>query len=206
MSFSHQTSAGVDSTASTPNMEAGLLGRAKGMLYAPKNEWRHIRRERITPRRLVVGYVTPLAAMAALSAFLRFSVIPRVPFAGAAAMALATLGFELLAVLVVALIINLLATSFRGIHDLWQALRVTAYASTPLWLSSVFLPFPTVALPALFLAGLYHVYLMYLGLEILMKSPPDRALGYATTVVLSAIILGIVFTQVGAGLGQTLRL
>jgi hypothetical protein len=39
-----------------------------------------------------------------------------------------------------------------------------------------------------------------------MKSPPDQALGYATTVVLSAIILGIVFTQVGAGLGQTLRL
>jgi hypothetical protein len=40
----------------------------------------------------------------------------------------------------------------------------------------------------------------------LMKSPPDRTFGYATTVVLSAVILGIVFTQVGVGLGQTLRL
>jgi hypothetical protein len=83
---------------------------------------------------------------------------------------------------------------------------VTAYASTPLWLASVFLPFPALTLPALFLAGLYHIYLMYLGLEILMKSPADRALGYATTVVLSAVILGIVFSQVGAGLGQILRL
>jgi hypothetical protein len=176
------------------------------MLCAPKNEWRHIRRERVTPRRLVVGYVTPLAMVAALSAFFRFSSLPRVPLAGAAAMATATLAFELLAVLVVALIINLLASSFRGIHDLWQALRVTAYASTPLWLASVFLPFPALTLPALFLAGLYHIYLMYLGLEILMKSPADRALGYATTVVLSAVILGIVFSQVGAGLGQILRL
>ena len=206
MSFSHQTSASVDSTASSQNMETGFLGRAKGMLFAPKIEWRHIRRERIAPRRLVVGYVTPLAALTALSALVRFSIMPRVPFAGAVAMALLTLGFELLAVLVVALIISVLASSFRGIHDLWQALRVAAYASTPLWVSCVFLPFPTLTLPALFLAGLYHIYLMYLGLEILMKSPRDRALGYATTVVLSTIILGIVFTQVGAGLGETLRL
>jgi hypothetical protein len=206
MSFSHQTSAGVTSTSPSQGVEAGLLGRAKGMLFAPKNEWRHIGRERITPRRLVVGYVTPLAGVAALIAFFRFSITPRVPFAGAAALALLTLSFELLAVFVVALIINALASYFRGIHNLWQALRVTAYASTPLWVSCVFLPFPTLATPALFLAGLYHIYLMYLGLEILMRSPRDRALGYATTVVLSAVVLGIVFTQVGAGLGQTLQL
>jgi hypothetical protein len=30
-------------------------------------------------------------------------------------------------------------------------------------------------------------------------------LGYATTVVLSAVILGIVFIEVGSGLGQAIR-
>jgi Yip1 domain len=186
-------------------MAPGLLSRAKGMLFAPKNEWRHIAREIITPRRLVVGYITPLAGVTALIALLRFSVTARVPFAGAVAMAVLTLGFELMAVFVVALIINALASYFHGIHSQSQALRVTAYASTPLWLSCVFLPFPTLALPVQFLAGLYHIYLMYLGLEVLMRSPRDRALGYATTVVLSSLILAIVFTQVGAGLGQTIR-
>jgi hypothetical protein len=120
-------------------------------------------------------------------------------------MATLTLGFELMAVFVVALIINALASYFRGVHSVGQALRVAAYASTPLWVACVFLPFPTLVLPALFLAGLYHIYLMYLGIEVLMKSPRDQALGYATTVVLSSIILGIVFTQVGAGLGETIR-
>jgi hypothetical protein len=187
-------------------MDAGLLGRVKGMLLAPRNEWRHIALERISPRRLAVGYIAPLAVMTALIALLRFSITARVPFAGAVAMAVLTLGFELTGVFVVALIINALASSFRGIHGLGQALRVAAYASTPLWVSCVFLPFPTLALPAQFLAGLYHTYLMYLGLEVLMKSPRDRALGYATTVVLSSVILGIVFAQVGAGLDQTIRL
>jgi hypothetical protein len=205
MSFSHQTSAGVGRAAPSSSMEAGLLGRARGMLLAPKNEWRHIARESNAPRRLVVGYVTPLAGMAALIALLRFSVTARVPFAGAVAMATLTLGFELMAVFVVALIINALASYFRGVHSVGQALRVAAYASTPLWVACVFLPFPTLVLPALFLAGLYHIYLMYLGIEVLMKSPRDQALGYATTVVLSSIILGIVFTQVGAGLGETIR-
>jgi len=193
-------------TAPSSSLASGLLGRAKGMLLAPKNEWRHIARERVTTRRLVVGYITPLASMTALIALLRFSMTARVPLAGAAALAVLTLGFELMAVFVVALIINALASYFHGVHSQSHSLRVTAYSSTPLWLSSVFLPFPTLAVPALFLAGLYHTYLMYLGLEVLMKSPRDRALGYATTVVLSAVILGIVFTQVGAGLGQILRL
>ena len=176
------------------------------MLLAPKNEWRHIAGERTTPRRLVVGYIAPLAVLTALIALLRFSFTARVPLAGAVAMAVLTLGFELMAVFVVALIINALASYFHGTHSPNQALKVTAYAATPLWVSCIFLPFPTLALPAQFLAGLYHIYLMYLGLEVLMRSPRDRALGYATTVVLSSLILGIVFTQVGAGLGQTIHL
>jgi hypothetical protein len=206
MSVSHQTSTGISPTAPSSSVAPGLLSRAKGMLFAPKNEWRHIAREKVTLRRLVVGYIMPLAGVTALIALLRFSVTARVPFAGAVAMAVLTLGFELMAVFVVALIINALASYFHGIHSQSQALRVTAYASTPLWLSCVFLPFPTLALPVQFMAGLYHIYLMYLGLEVLMRSPRDRALGYATTVVLSSLILGIVFTQVGAGLGQTIRL
>jgi hypothetical protein len=63
-----------------------------------------------------------------------------------------------------------------------------------------------VSVPLQFLAGLYHTYLMYLGLKSLMKSPRDRALGYATTVVLCSIILGIVFVQVSASLGESLHL
>jgi hypothetical protein len=205
MSFIPQTSNPISPTAPTSSMAPGLLSRARGMLFAPKDEWRHIARERISPRRLVLGYVTPVASVTALIALLRFSVTGRAPLAGAMAMAALTFAFELMGVFVVALIINALASYFRGTHSQSQALRVTAYASTPLWLSSVFLPFPSVALPAQFLAGLYHIYLMYLGLEVLMRSPRDRALGYATTVVLSAIILGIVFIEVGSGLGQAIR-
>jgi hypothetical protein len=206
MSLSHDTSAGISPTASPSSLAPGLLGRVKGMLFAPKTEWLRVARETPTPGRLFCGYVMPLAGLVALVALGRFSSILHAPLSSLVIMVALTLGFEVLGVCGVALIINALAVSFRAVPSRSQALKVSTYAFTPLWLSSLFIPIPTLSVPLQFVAGLYHTYLMYLGLNGLMKSPRDRALGYATTVVLCSIILGIVFTQVSAGLGATLHL
>ena len=176
------------------------------MLLAPKTEWLLVARESTTLRRLFLGYVLPLAGLAALVALGRFSMALRAPPSSIVAMVAVTLGFQVMGVYAVALIINALAASFRGVPSRTHALKVTVYAFTPLWVSSLFIPVPLLSVPLLFLAGLYHTYLMYLGLKGLMKSPRDRALGYATTVVLCSIVLGIVFTQLSAGLGRTLHL
>jgi hypothetical protein len=207
MSLSHDTSAGISSRAPSSGMVApGLVGRVKGMLLAPKTEWLRVARENTTPARLFFGYVMPLAGLAALVALARFSRTAHAPLPSVLVMVALTLGFEVMGVYVVAQIINMLAVFFRGAPSASQALKVATYAFTPLWVSCAFIPFPAVSVPLQFLAGLYHTYLMYLGLKGLMKSPRDRALGYATTVVLCSIILYIVFTQISAGLGETLHL
>jgi hypothetical protein len=176
------------------------------MLFSPRTEWFLVARESITRRRLFFGYVIPLAGLAALLELARFSMLSRAPLTSVVAVVSLTLGFEVMCVYAMALIINAVAHYFRGVPRPGQALKVAAYASTPLWLSAAFIPFPTVSVPLQFLAGLYHTYLLYLGLKGLMKSPRDRALGYATTVVLCSIILGIVFVQVSASLGEALHL
>ena len=51
------------------------------------------------------------------------------------------------------------------------------------------------------LAVAWHTYLLYLGLHVLMKTPRDRVLGFATTVVLCSILLEIVFTMASVALG-----
>ena len=207
MSLSHDTSAGISSTTPASGMVApGLIGRVKGMLLAPKTEWLRVARENTTPVRLFCGYVMPLAGLAALLALARFSRAAHAPLPSALVMVALTLGFEVMGVYVVAQIINMLAVFFRGAPSSSQALKVATYSFTPLWVACIFIPFPVLSVPLQFVAGLYHTYLMYLGLKGLMKSPRDRALGYATTVVLCSIILYIVFTQVSAGLGETLHL
>jgi hypothetical protein len=206
MSLSPDSPARINSAAPSSSMAPGLPSRVKGMLLTPKAEWLQVAQESTTPRRLFVGYVMPLAALAALVAVVPNSMSVRAPLSSAALMMALTLGFEVMGVYVVALIINALASSFRGVPSQGHALKVATYSFTPLWLSAVFIPFPSLSTPLQFLAGLYHTYLMYMGLQELMKSPRDRALGYATTVVLYSIILGIVFTQVSAGLGESIHL
>jgi ABC-type Na+ efflux pump permease subunit len=37
--------------------------------------------------------------------------------------------------------------------------------------------------------GLYSLYLLYLGLPILMKSPRDKAVAYTAVVIIAAVVL-----------------
>jgi Yip1 domain len=206
MSFCHDTSAGLDPSAPPTRAAApGLPGRVRGLLFSPKAEWQQVARESTTPGRMFAGYVMPLAALAVLAALLRFWLATRVSALGALAMIALTFSFEVFGVCVVALIINSMASFFHGVRGRGQALKVATYAFTPLWLSCVFIPFPSLSLFAQFVGGVYYTYLLYLGLRVLMQSPRDRALGYATTVVLCSVLLGIVFTQLSAGLGETLH-
>jgi type III secretory pathway component EscS len=40
--------------------------------------------------------------------------------------------------------------------------------------------------------GLYGLYLLYLGLPVLMKSPQEKSFGYTITVIIAAIVIFIV--------------
>jgi hypothetical protein len=205
MSLSQHTSAELGSRAPASGAAPGLPGRVKGILFAPKKEWLFIARECTTPARLYTGYVMPLAGFAALITLVRFSLVNRAPLASAAALAAVIFGCQLLGVYMVSLIINALASSFGGAHSPFQALKVATYACTPIWIAALLISFPAVSTPTQILAGIYYTYLLYLGLSMVMKSPRDRALGYATTVVLSSIILDIMLTLVSGALADAIH-
>ena len=44
--------------------------------------------------------------------------------------------------------------------------------------------------------GVYSLYLLYLGLPVVMKSPREKALAYTAVVVLAAIVLFVVIGMV----------
>jgi Yip1 domain len=57
--------------------------------------------------------------------------------------------------------------------------------------AGIFLLIPALGILNL-LFGLYSLYLLYLGLPVLMKSPREKALTYTVVTVLAAIVLFIV--------------
>jgi hypothetical protein len=185
----------------------GLLSRIKNIVLSPTTEWPVIAPEPTSASQLYVGYVMPLALLAALIGFLRMSVLGfssafgnsfRMPISSGLTYTVMILASTLFAVFVVGLIINALAPSFSGTKDRRQALKVAAYSLTPALLSSVLALSPILATLLQLLAGLYGIYVLYLGLPVLMQSPKEKAFGYTASVVICTILVGIVFMILSA--------
>lgn len=197
-----------------------LVDRAKNVLLTPRTEWDAIAADATPTQQLIVGYVLPLAAVAAVAAFIGQVFVgisaPLVGtykvgmLAGLAGLVLA-LVMAVVMVFVIGFIADALAPSFGGQKNMGQAVKVAAYSFTPVWVVGILAIIPALGLLAL-LAALYAIYLIYRGLPKLMKAPQEKAAGYTAVVVLAAIIVWVVvgtitamvtgpFMMAGAALG-----
>jgi Yip1 domain len=209
--------AGTAAWDNAPSHIPGLLQRIKNIMLTPKTEWPVIAAETTSIKQLYLGYIMPLLAAVAVISFIRMSVIGvsmpfggffRVPLATGVLFAVARFGFGLLGFYLVALLINALAPTFGGKRDLVQALKTTAYAFTSGLLGSLFSILPMLSILIALAAVIYGIYLLYLGLPVVMKSPPERATGYTVAVVLCTLLGGLVlgallsFTGIMGGYGS----
>jgi hypothetical protein len=206
MSVVPDTSA-VVRPAAPSRTRSGLFGRMMGMLFAPRAEWARIATEATPTARLYTTFIAPLALLDALVALVHVTSGPlHVPFSGAVITASLVFCFGLLGIFIVAAIIDAVAPFFGAASNRRLASAIAAYASTPIWLAMVFVPFPTLWAALQVLAVSYHTWLLYLGLRQLMRAARDRVLGYATTVVLCTILLEIVFAIASTALGGATHL
>ena len=181
-----------------------LVDRAKNILLKPKSEWAVISAEPHTVQDLYTGYVMILAAIPAVASFIGFSLIGISTFVGSYRWPITTgithmilqyvlnLGW----VYVLALIIDALAPNFGGEKNFMQALKVSAFSPTAMWLAGIFSIIPAIAI--LGIVGLYSLYLLYVGLPLLMKTPAEKAMPYTVVVIIIAIVLGLIVGALSA--------
>jgi hypothetical protein len=187
---------------------SGLVGRVKSLLLRPAATWDVIDAEPATVGGLYRNYVLPLAAIPAVCGLIgmlafgvsAFGFTYRPPVLLSVAQAVVSYGVSLAMVFVTALIIEALAPNFGGTKDRIQALKVAAYAPTAVWIAGVFGLVPVLGVVAL-LGGLYSLYLLYLGLPKLMKTPQEKALPYFLVVLAVAVVITLVGGMVAAGVG-----
>ena len=174
----------------------GLVDRVKGILLNPRQEWAVIDAEAATPAGLYTGYILPLAAIGPVSTAIGYSVfgisLPfvgtwRTPIGSAITSAVVTYALTLVGVYVMGLIIDNLAPTFGGTRSSIQALKVATYSYTAAWVAGIFALIP--GLRWLGMLGMYSLYLLFLGLPVLMKSPAEKAFGYTAVVIIVAIVL-----------------
>ena len=180
---------------------ARLPARVKAILLSPRTEWPVIAGEATTPRAIYTGYVGPLAAIGPIALFagqvligtpLPLIGVVRAGIAEGIVAAIFTFALALVSVWLLAQVIDVLAPQFGGQRDSLRALKSSAYSYTPAWLAGALHVIPAwgiLALPA----ALYGLYILYLGLPVLMRCPPQQAGPYTGAVAACAIVLFFFF-------------
>lgn len=176
-----------------------LIARVKNLLLSPGSEWEVIDREETEPKRLVLRYVAPLAAIPALAIVLGLSVVGvqvqgdwhRAPLLGVTISAVIFFALSIAGVFVFAAIMDWLAPRFGAPRNYRQAFKVSAYSITAAMVAGLVAIAPALQVFAL-LAGAYSLYLLFIGTPKVMHPAPASAVNYSIVATLAAIAVALV--------------
>ena len=174
---------------------AKMINRIKNILLTPKNEWPAIEAEKAGHIQVLTRYLLPLSLIPAVAAFIDYGIIS---MNWGIRQALLQLVSMIGGAYLTAFIVNVLAEKFASRKNLDQAFSLIAYANTPACLGGIFQLIPSLSIIA-FLFGLYSLYLLYIGLPIMMKTPPEKNTSYFVVSLLCLLGVSIVlFGVLGA--------
>jgi hypothetical protein len=182
---------------------ASLQTRVINILKTPATEWPVIASEPTDVGRLYREYIMPLSAIPVLGTFIGWSVIGSGYFSRSitAGISLMVVSYVLglIGVFVCALVIEWLAPKFKSSGSRVDALKLVAYASTPIWIAGVLNILPLLGILAL-IAALYGVYLFYLGLPVIMKTPADQVIIYMIVAAVVIFVVNLIMGSIAAAL------
>jgi hypothetical protein len=181
------------------------------MLVAPASEWAAIATESPSVSRILLAYVTPLAALQSAAwtagvlmfgldfAFVRHgddTPAPEALLRLAAATVIGWIG----CVLVLAAAFTLIAPMFEVPRRFGRAVQVAAYGTTPLWLCSILLLMPMLV-ALMVVAAMHAFYLYFSGLQgVMAVRKRDAAEFVAIALVVSTagtLLLGSIMGTIG---------
>ena len=112
--------------------------------------------------------------------------------------ALAVLIGGIAGVFICAAIIDALAPSFGSEKNMGRSVQLVAYSYTPAWIGGLLAIYPPISLIGA-VAGLYGLYIMYIGLPKIKKTPQDKQVGYFVvsliTLIVIYLIIGLIMSR-----------
>jgi hypothetical protein len=174
-----------------------LVTRAQNILLAPRTEWPTIATEPATAQSLYTNWVMILAAIGPVMIILASALFGGgFGFGFGVRAAIAAYVNSLVAVALLALVVDVLAPSFGGTKDYLRSLKLVAYSFTAVWVAQVALIVPVLGWLVVLAGLLYGFYLFFLGAPLLGRSSVEKAVPFTIVVILCAIVLGIIIQRV----------
>lgn len=193
-----------------------IVARVQGILLRPKDEWPKIKEESLTVSQMLTSYVMVLAAIPAIAQFIGYGIVGhRVPFYGWYRLGIGTalirgiLSYVLTvaSVYILHIVINALAQTFSSKQNPESAMKLAAYSMTPGLVAAALGIIPMLYF-LIWIANLYGIYILYLGLDAgIMETPKEKIVSYLVVIIVVTVVLMVVvgvilgtLFAVGAGL------
>ncbi len=109
--------------------------------------------------------------------------------------------FALASVLIVSYVLFMLAPRFASAADLNKATKMVSYVYTPTFLIAVLNIYPPLQILS-FLALLYGLYILWIGLPIVLNTPPEKKLMYVIATLVVTFIVYFILALIAAGLAR----
>ncbi len=179
-----------------PAARTALIERAKAILLKPKEEWSKIAGEPTSVGDVLKSYALPLMAIGPIAFFIGSQIFGinlifvtfRPSLMAGITTAIASFVMAIISLGVITLAAEYLAPQFGGEANRSQAFKLVAYSMTAGWIAGILNLVPALGIIGI-LAGIYSLYLFYLGITSMMKVPADKAPVYMAVVVVCAIVL-----------------
>lgn len=188
-----------------------LFERVKQIIISPKSEWQTIDSENAPAQTLLFKYLFVLALIPAVATFIGFGIMgvsygKIIHVEGAIGIGIRQ-GFisyvsTILSVYLASWVIGFLAPSFGSEKNFGRAFTLVAYSYTPSLIAGVVLIFPAMAFIQM-VAGIYGLYILYLGLQPMMKTPEDKLPIYFLISLLVIIMVTIAISAIFAAIFVT---
>ena len=155
-----------------------LINRVKNIIVTPKTEWNVIATESSSAKDVMMSFIVPLTAIAAISAFIGYG------FVGYSFLSVRIAGIQwgiynallkiimgIASVYIPAYVVDALAPSFNSEKDFGRSVQLVAYGATPGLVAAIFAILPAIAGILSVAGAIYSIYLWYLGLGPIKKHP-----------------------------------
>lgn len=149
-------------------------------------------------RSTITNYVAILAVMPFLFTLIGYLIFHRTlsPYSYAAAAAILQYIFNLVSVTVVAYVLFVLAPRFGSVANLNISTKIVSYAYTPVFLIAIFDVYPPLGEVLAILAFLYGLYILWMGLPIVLKTPEAKRVTYLIAIFVASAIVYIILAAI----------
>lgn len=172
-----------------------IINQAISVLMNPKQALQKVKNEKVETMDIIM-YLAIVGIPTLIGFILGYGVIGYGGYYLGASVGAAIIYYivAIIGIIVFGFILNAIAPTFKSKQNNMQALKLVAYSATPWLLAGIFYLHPAIWFLAT-LAGLYGLYILYIGIPILFETPKEQHIPFLIiSIVIYVIIMGLVWS------------